>query len=61
MANKHLKVTPHKTKKQPNAWWYEESWGVLVIVHRDAMANRSAAAVTIPWKQIRAALKRKDK
>lgn len=54
MSDKDLK---RYSKKVGKAWWYEEPDGVHVIVP----SYDSVQDLRIPWKQIRAALERKDK
>jgi len=58
MANKHLQLAPHETSN-PNLWWYEEPAGI-VIVHGGPGHGPKSEPV-IPWRSIRAALRRKDK
>ena len=59
---KHLLRNPHKIKKTPHAWWYEENGGIDIVVHREAIQSPYESVVLrIPWKQIRDALARKDK
>lgn len=59
MSDKHLNLEPtmmyHPTVNggADESWWYEEAKGIVVVVH-GKMAR-------IPWRQIRAALKRKDR
>lgn len=63
MANDDLKRAPHHHKGDETWWWYEEPEGICVVVETGAEAalfGRHHKLVTIPWKSIRAALKRKD-
>lgn len=53
MANKHLKLKPHKPKSGL-FWWYEGNDGISIY-------TGTGPAMCIPWRAIRAALKRKDK
>ena len=61
MADKDLLRTSHKVKATPNAWWYEESRGISVIVHKDAITSSGAAEINIPWSQLKSALSRKER
>jgi hypothetical protein len=56
MANSDLKRDPHKIDE--NTWWYEEPRGLEIILHDADMDSRR---ISIPWRAIRNALKRKDK
>ena len=60
MGNKHLSLKPKII--QDSAWWYEEPSGISVV-HEIREGDRYIRTDTlnIPWRQIRAALKRKDK
>ena len=60
MANKHLNRKPHKITD--HCWWYEQQKGIEVVVeHTDDDDLYSHTAIyLIPWKDIRAALGRKD-
>ena len=64
MSNKHLKLTPHKIAHDPTAWWYEEAKGIFVVQDyyraKDGL-YLGTRSVVIPWRAIRAALKKKDK
>jgi len=42
-------------------WWYEESNGIEIYVHRDAIPETGTAIVVIPWSQVRRSLARKDR
>jgi hypothetical protein len=55
MANKHLKLEPHNINK--DVWWYETHKGVETYSYTHGYLD----TIRIPWKDIRAALKRKDK
>jgi hypothetical protein len=63
MADKHLSLKPKQISD--DAWWYETSKGVEVVVQIPARIGEDKAIFggiyVIPWKQIRAALSRKDK
>ena len=61
MADTDLRRTSHKVRGTKNAWWYEEARGISVIVHRDAIQPSGAAEINIPWRQLRAALSRKER
>lgn len=58
MSKKHLKLEPHQTEQTNGdpAWWYEDVNGIDVYVE----TNNMVCQVFIPWRDIRAALKRKD-
>jgi hypothetical protein len=56
MSEKHLKLEPHNINE--HAWWYEEKNHISVVFHRE---NQGSQIVEIPWRSIRAALKRLDK
>ena len=55
-----LKQTPHKVTE--DFWWYEEGQGIsVVVVFRSPDGEVLDSKVrNIPWRSIRAALKRKD-
>ena len=57
MSTKHLSLKPHGIRGRVDAWWYEDSHGIDVIVE----PQKRTTTVTIPWRAIRAALERKDK
>lgn len=56
MAIYDLWLKPHKI--DDDGWWYEEPKGITVVVHTD---TQGAKQVFIPWRTIRAALRRLDK
>ena len=56
MSKAHLKRAPHTINE--DWWWYEEPQGICVVHH---MGTRGAFTVEIPWRSLRAALKRLDK
>ena len=56
MGNRHLSRDPHHTKDD-GVWWYEEPVGITLFVEQ----RTKVATIIIPWRSIRAALKRKDK
>jgi len=66
MSNKDLSGKPSDTKIYINgkvvdnkaAWWYEDTRGIA-IYYDPPVAQ--IPPIIIPWAQIRAALKRKDK
>ena len=58
MAQKDLKNTPHVVNE--NWWWYEENGG-LIVCHYPSTTDLGTCRVEIPWRSIRAALKRKDR
>ena len=57
MSDKHLLSKPHNIGKRDDAWWYEVSHGISVIVEPQS----NTTTVRIPWRSVRAALARKDK
>lgn len=60
MANKDLKLEPHWIDE--DVWWYEDSRGIDVHVDfraPDGALNKHLSALIL-WKDVRAALKRKD-
>ena len=60
MSSKHLWTKPHKVTN--DFWWYEENQGVAVCVSFKTAGGECIQEVRyIPWRAIRAALKRKDK
>ena len=57
MSEMHLKLDPHEIPKTRDAWWYEATGGIEVVVEpRDRVI-----IARIPWRSIRYALARKDK
>lgn len=58
MANKDLKLSSHNLPGG-TAWWYEKNGGIL-FVHQNRI-GQIFGLPEIKWKDIRAALKRKDK
>ena len=63
MANKHLKRKPQHASDVERWWWYEDTHGVDIVVTQAALEHgaNGTAILTIPWRSIRAALRRKDK
>lgn len=67
MANKDLKNKP--TNMGPYWWWYEESGGIYIChdineppsIGPSGSIGGHVKGKTIPWRAIRAALRRKDK
>jgi hypothetical protein len=57
MSNKDLWRKPHNVSK--NFWWYEESFGVSVVVQDPISKNTTVNKIS--WRAIRNALRRKDK
>ena len=55
MSNKDLSLNPHQIDE--HTWWYEDPQGVFVYVE----PATEIKTVKIPWRSLRAALKRKDK
>lgn len=62
--NKHLLRHPHNHEKARDAkgehwwWWYEEPSGMCIVVQFPGLPP--IPSFTIPWRSIRAALRRKD-
>jgi hypothetical protein len=50
MSKKHLEKKPHLIDEK--RWWYEEPKGIYVVIY--------GSSTMIPWRAIRAALKRLD-
>ena len=64
MSDQHLQLTPNKIAHDPTAWWYEEDKGIWVVQgHYRAKDGLylGTRIVMIPWRAVRAALKRKDR
>jgi len=62
MANRHLSLKPYnlpRGEKGEETWLYEERGGLAVMCQ--IAVGRVIGVGTIPWRKIRAALKRKDK
>ena len=61
MSDKHLKPESHRVNNR--CWWYEEEEGISIVVeHTDEKDKYNHTELyLIPWKDIRASLKRKDK
>ncbi len=59
MAKKDLKIAPHDIDN--NAWWYEENGGIEIHVDTVVNVHHEHVTIKISWREIRAALKRKDK
>lgn len=58
MAKEHLSLKPHNLSEK--VWWYDNMKGIeIVVAHFDSKVNTEI--VVIPWRSIKAALKRKDK
>ena len=61
--NKYLSLNPYTIDKYsdgyPAAWVYEDNGGLCVCI--EPGRNTNAVIATIPWRKVRAALKRKDK
>jgi len=59
MAKKDLKREPYDLDE--TVWWYEDNKGIdLHVEIVSPSGQRSHQSYLIPWKEIRAALKRKD-
>ena len=61
MSAKHLKLKPHNISNE--LWWYEANAGIEVVARfEDKPTGVVIVRIhVIPWRSIRAALKRKDK
>jgi len=58
LANKDLRLAPHRIKDDlRDVWWYEVPSGFRIFT----VETTGVIEIKIPWKSIRAALKRKDK
>jgi hypothetical protein len=55
MSRKHLKGEPHMI--DDHRWWYEENGGITIVCE----PHVTTQVMKIPWREIRAALARKDK
>ena len=60
MANEHLRLKHHHIVD--GCWWWEQNDGIRIIVHHTGDDNLYSHVedYLIPWRDIRAALKRKD-
>lgn len=58
VSDRHLKGAPHRLRDREDAWWYEESRGMTVVVE---FYGAPTQTVLIPWKEVRAALARLDR
>jgi len=52
MANKDLKLRPHRIRGRDDVWWYEDPKGIDICYKRNHFV--------VPWRAIRSALARKD-
>lgn len=59
MGKKHLDRNRHSHLGQEDWWWYEE-WGGIDVVVTQRATEAGTVIIRIPWRSIRAALKRKD-
>lgn len=57
MSDADLKRIPHAVSKRKDAWWYEEDFGISVVVE----PQEATTTVAIHWSDLRRALARKDK
>jgi len=57
MADKDLKRGPHYFKHRDDVWWYEEPKGIYIVVKQQF---KTTTDIEIPWRSLRAALRRKD-
>lgn len=60
---KDLSRTPHKIRGTTRAWFYEEEQGICVVqdLYCSLKGYQGTRSVLIPWRAIRAALKRLEK
>ena len=63
MSDQHLQMKPHRLPHDPTSWWYEEPAGLCVVQEYRGTTGAvyGTRSVVIPWRAIRAALKRKDR
>ena len=63
MSDERLKPKPHTIAHDPTVKWYEEDKGICVVQQYRGNTGLvyGTRSVVIPWRAIRAALKRKDK
>lgn len=63
MSNKDLREKPHHINNTDKIWWYEESAGMCIVTspYHPSYGSVNCEIRVIPWKTIRAALKRKEK
>lgn len=64
MSDKDLQLAPHTGHNSlGHWWWYEEPGGIGIHSERliQGFPSNSNRVAFIPWRSIRAALKRKDK
>ena len=57
MSDKHLNCNPHNIRNRPDAWWYEESKGINMVVEPQDRTTQ----IMIPWREIKNALARKER
>ena len=57
MSDKHLSLKPHNIRNRSDAWWYEESKGINMVVEPQDQTTQ----ITIPWQEIKNALARKER
>lgn len=62
MASKHLSRASKKIVGSNSAWWYEIRVGIEVFIQHHSLNEgyKETKRYVIPWRQIRAALGRKD-
>ena len=61
MGNSDLHLHPHHPRGRDDAWWYDEPEGITVILEPLKGGRSGPNRVTIPWRSIEAALRRKRK
>jgi len=59
MAKKHLSLEPKQINS--NAWYYEEAYGIHIYYDHEDDYGEVHINFKIPWRMLRASLKRKDK
>ena len=62
MGNKDMSGLPHDIKSDGEMWWYELGAGIRILCNRnEGEENNPIVSGIISWREIRNALKRKDK
>ena len=51
-------LDPHKIRGREDVWWYEERYGISVVVQLEEYDDTTI--IPIPWRALREALKRHD-
>ena len=58
MSKRHLSRNPQKI--DPDTWFYEEGKGLFVVRRANLDGRTITENFIIPWRMVRASLKRKD-